>query len=77
VSRQSDKSERESVAVTVYNQNFGVVKDTRRLKLAPGRVELSFKDVSANIQPETVQLHTHCRAAQRCECWSRTTATIC
>ena len=57
VSRQSDKSERESVAITVYNQNFGVVKDTRRLKLAPGRVELAFKDVSANIQPETVQLH--------------------
>jgi hypothetical protein len=58
VSRQSDKSERENVAVTVYNQNFGVVKDTRRLKLAQGRVELSFKDVSANVQPETVQLHS-------------------
>jgi len=58
VARQSDKSGREAVAVTVYNQNFGVVKDTRRLKLAPGLVELSFKDVSANIQPETVQLHS-------------------
>jgi hypothetical protein len=55
--RQSDKAQREAVAVTVYNQNFGVVKDTRRLSLAPGLVELSFKDVSANIQPETVQLH--------------------
>ncbi len=58
VSRQSDKTERESVAVTVYNQNFGVVKDTRRVQLARGRVELSFQDVSANIQPETVQLHS-------------------
>lgn len=58
MARQSDKSGRESVAVTVYNQNFGVVKDTRRLRLAPGLVELSFKDVSANIQPETVQLHS-------------------
>ena len=56
--RQSEKAQRESVAVTVYNQNFAVVKDTRRLKLAPGLVELSFKDVSANIQPETVQLHS-------------------
>ncbi len=56
--RQSEKTQRESVAVTVYNQNFGVVKDTRRLKLAPGLVELSFKDVSAKIQPETVQLHS-------------------
>ena len=58
VSKQSDKTDRESVAVTVYNQNFGVVKDTRRVKLARGLVELSFKDVSANIQPETVQLHS-------------------
>ena len=56
--RQSEKAQRESVAVTVYNQNFGVVKDTRQLLLAPGLVELSFKDVSANIQPETVQLHS-------------------
>ncbi len=54
----SDKSDRESVAVTIYNQNFGVVRDTRRLKLGTGRVELSFKDVSANIQPETVRLHS-------------------
>lgn len=56
--RRSDKAQRESVAVTVYDQNFGVVKDTRRLSLALGLVELSFKDVSANIQPETVQLHS-------------------
>lgn len=64
VLRQSEKAQRESVAVTVYNQNFGVVKDTRRLKLAPGLVELSFKDVSANIQPETVQLHSLTQGAR-------------
>jgi hypothetical protein len=58
VSKQSDKAERESVAVTIYNQNFALVKDTRRVELAHGLVELSFKDVSANIQPETVQLHS-------------------
>ncbi|RYZ03434.1 MAG: DUF4139 domain-containing protein [Myxococcales bacterium] len=63
VSRQSDKADRKAVAVTVYNQNFGVVRDTRRLKLSPGRVELSFKDVSANIQPETVRLHSVTRGA--------------
>jgi hypothetical protein len=54
----SDKGDRESVAVTVYNQNFGVVRDIRRLKLGSGRVELSFKDVSAHVQPETVRLHS-------------------
>lgn len=57
VLRQSDKADRTSVAVTVYNQNFGVVRDTRRLKLSRGRVELSFEDVSANVQPETVRVH--------------------
>jgi hypothetical protein len=61
--RESDKSQRESVAVTIYNQNFGVVRDTRRLKLAKGTVELSFKDVSANIQPETVRLHSLTKGA--------------
>lgn len=54
----SDKGDRESVAVTVYNQNFGVVRDIRRLKLGSGRVELSFKDVSAHVEPETVRLHS-------------------
>jgi hypothetical protein len=64
VARQSDKADRKSVAVTVYNQNFGVVRDTRRLKLDAGRVELSFKDVSANIQPETVRLHGNTSGAR-------------
>lgn len=59
----SDKRDRESVAVTVYNQNFGVVRETRRLKLGSGRVELSFKDVSANIQPETVRLNSLTKGA--------------
>jgi hypothetical protein len=54
----SDKADRQSVAVTIYNQNFGVVRDTRRLKLGAGKVELSFKDVTAHIQPETVRLHS-------------------
>jgi hypothetical protein len=35
-----------------------VVRDIRRLKLGSGRVELSFKDVSAHVQPETVRLHS-------------------
>lgn len=63
VSRQSSSAERTSVAVTIYNQNFGVVRDTRRLKLGRGRVELSFKDVSARIQPETVRLHSATQGA--------------
>jgi hypothetical protein len=57
IARQSDKADRAAVAVTVYNQNFGLVHDTRRLALGRGKVELAFKDVSAFIQPETVRLH--------------------
>jgi hypothetical protein len=60
----SNKSERESVAVTVYNQNFGVVRDVRRLRLGNGRVELFFKDVSAHLQPETVRLHSLTKGAR-------------
>jgi hypothetical protein len=59
----SDRADRQSIAVTVYNQNFGVVRDTRRLKLGAGKVELSFKDVSAHIQPETVRLHSLSKGA--------------
>ncbi len=61
--RQSGKADRQSLAVTIYNQNFGVVRDTRRLNLGSGRVELSFKDVSSRIQPETVQLHSLTKGA--------------
>lgn len=55
--RRSDKGQRRSISVTVYNQNFGLVRETRGLDLARGKVELAFKDVSAHIQPETVRLH--------------------
>lgn len=62
--KQSDKRDRRTVAVTVYNQDFGVVRESRHLKLSPGLVELSFKDVSSSIQPETVRLHSLTRGAQ-------------
>lgn len=58
VSKRSSKADRKQLAVTVYNQNFGVVRETRRLELGRGRVELSFGDVSAHVQPETVRLHS-------------------
>jgi hypothetical protein len=54
--RKSDAKAREKIAITVYNQNFGLVREVRRLDLADGRVELEFGDVSAHIQPETVAL---------------------
>jgi len=54
--KSSSAAERRKVSVTIYNSNFALVREERRLALAKGRVELAFADVSAHIQPETVHL---------------------
>lgn len=43
-----------SLAVTVYNNQFAIVKDVRSIQFDQGRSDLYFTDVSANIQTETV-----------------------
>jgi hypothetical protein len=48
--------DRQSVNITVYNSNLGLVRETRRLTLPSGRVSLRFADVAAQIRPETVHL---------------------
>lgn len=53
----SSEADRKAVSITVYNQNFGVVREVRELKqLGTGQVSLEFRDVAANIQPETVAI---------------------
>ncbi|NQT94974.1 MAG: DUF4139 domain-containing protein [Candidatus Omnitrophica bacterium] len=42
------------VEVTVYNNNLGLVKDTRNIQLSKGEGELRFMDVAAHIMPVTV-----------------------
>ncbi len=42
------------VALTVYNQNFGLVKDTRTVNLKGGFNYLRFSDVASAIDPTTV-----------------------
>jgi hypothetical protein len=54
--KKSSAKQREKVAITVYNQNFGLVREIRKLDLGEGRVSLEFRDVSAHIQPETVHI---------------------
>ncbi|OPZ85501.1 MAG: hypothetical protein BWY75_02414 [bacterium ADurb.Bin425] len=44
----------ESVAITVYNQNFGLVKDIRKVELKEGINNLRFDDVAAAIDPTSV-----------------------
>ncbi len=48
--------DRQSVNITVYNSNLGLVRETRRLTLPNGRIALRFSDVTAQIRPETVHL---------------------
>lgn len=43
-----------SLAVTIYNDQFAMVKDTRSISFDQGRSDLFFTDVSSNIQTETV-----------------------
>src|SRR6188768_4314363 len=54
--KASSAATREKVAITIYNSNFGLVREVRQLELGQGRIELSYADVSAHIQPETVHL---------------------
>ncbi|MBF4990873.1 DUF4139 domain-containing protein [Methylophilus sp. QUAN] len=55
VSPQSDQT---SVAVTIYNEDLALVKDSRKLNLSNGLSALSFRDVSAQIKPETALLRS-------------------
>ena len=54
--KSSGASDRKEVSITVYNQNFGLVREVRELNLGTGKVALSFKDVASRIQPETVSI---------------------
>lgn len=52
----STSKDRVSLAVTLYNSNFALVRETRRLQLPAGAVRLAFEDVPASIEPSTVHL---------------------
>jgi hypothetical protein len=47
-------SESSGVSLTVYNQNFGLVRDTRSVELANGINHVRFEDVAAKIDPTSV-----------------------
>jgi hypothetical protein len=53
---ESTLADQESVSVTVYNNNLALVRDVRKVKLPSGLIELSFKDVSSQIDATTVRL---------------------
>ena len=55
---RSTLNDQQSVAVTIYNQDLALVKDTRRVKLKAGLNVLALRDVSAQIRPETALLRS-------------------
>jgi hypothetical protein len=52
----STLEDQKDVAVTIYNSNVGLVKDTRLINLKTGVIELKFMDVAAKIDPTTVHI---------------------
>jgi hypothetical protein len=52
----STLKDQQNVAITIYNSNIGLVKDTRLLEIKPGVYELKFMDVAAKIDPTTVHI---------------------
>jgi hypothetical protein len=53
---ESGISSQETVEVTVYNNNLGLIKDTRKISLPAGDGELRFIDVASHIRPTTVHV---------------------
>jgi len=57
--RVSEASDRKAVSITVYNSDFGLVREVRSLRGLPaGRVALEFRDVASTIQPQTVAVRS-------------------
>jgi hypothetical protein len=52
----STANDRKEVGITIYNQNFGLVREVRDLDVGKGTVGLEFRDVASQIQPETVSI---------------------
>ncbi|NOT60955.1 MAG: DUF4139 domain-containing protein [Acidobacteria bacterium] len=52
----STLEEQKSVAITVYNSNLGLVKDTRTLRIPRGTSQLRFMDVAQQINATSVHI---------------------
>ena len=55
---RSTLNDQQSVAVTIYNQDLALVKDTRKVNLKAGINALALRDVSAQMRPETALLRS-------------------
>lgn len=53
---KSTVDDQESVSVTIYNSNMGLVKDIRNISIPTGHSELQFMGVAEKINPATVHI---------------------
>jgi len=53
---ESSLADQTGIAVTIYNNDLALVRDTRKIKLLPGEQSLRFMDVAQKVRPETVSL---------------------
>jgi len=49
--------DQQSVSVTIYNKNIALVKDRRKISMPQGVQTLAFREVSAQIKPETALMN--------------------
>ena len=56
--RRSTLDDQQAVAVTIYNDELALVKDTRKVSLDAGENRIALRDVSARMRPETAQLRS-------------------
>ena len=54
--RRSGADQRQQVMITVYNQDFGLVREVRTMDLGRGPGEIEFRDVAGQIEPYTVSV---------------------
>jgi hypothetical protein len=54
--RRSGADQRQQVMITVYNQDFGLVREVREVDLGRGPGEIEFRDVAGQIEPYTVSV---------------------
>ena len=54
---KSTAADQTGLALTVYNNDLALVRDSRKLRLPKGLSKLAFADVSARMRPETARLY--------------------
>ena len=56
--RRSTLDDQQAVAVTIYNEDLALIKDTRKVMLDSGANRLALRDVSGRMRPETALLRS-------------------